>query len=173
MKRNFSPAPTPAGDWMDVPPNSPDDHKQPEPSTHSVLTNATLKSMKRIDIELLGKPSTPPPPSLTAEKISPQGMKKISFFLAKKMWRNVPFVSNTWIRSPVGKKKYIGLFQLKKFILISFYLPSVHILVIGIFHLHPDHLWRTKVAKTLKYRRSAKQSAQYRRAPLYNPFREN
>ena len=171
MKRNFSPAPTPAGDWMDVPPNSPDDHKQPEPSTHSVLTNATLKSMKRIDIELLGKPSTPPP--LTAEKISPQGMKKISFFLAKKMWRNVPFVSNTWIRSPVGKKKYIGLFQLKKFILISFYLPSVHILVIGIFHLHPDHLWRTKVAKTLKYRRSAKQSAQYRRAPLYNPFREN
>ena len=48
----------PETEWMFAP-NSPDDHKQPEPSTHSVLTNATLKSMKRIDIELLGKPSTP------------------------------------------------------------------------------------------------------------------
>ena len=153
-------------------PNSPDDHKQPEPCKDSVLTNATLKSMKRIDIELLGKPSTPPPPLSLRKNLTHNEWKNI-IFLAKKSGR----MSLLYLIHELGhqsENKIIwGLFQSKKFILISFYLPSVHILVIGIFHLHPDHLWRTKVAKTLKYRRSAKQSAQYRRAPLYNPFREN
>ena len=61
----------PETEWMFAP-NSPHAHKQPEPTTDSVLTNATLKSVKRIDIELLGKPSNPPPPLSLRKKFNPQ-----------------------------------------------------------------------------------------------------
>ena len=68
----------PETEWMFAP-NSPDDHKQPEPTTDSVLTNATLKNTKWIDIELLLKPSSPPH-FHCGKKFNPQWIKKYLIF---------------------------------------------------------------------------------------------
>ena len=96
----------PETEWMFAP-NSPDDHKQPDPSTDSVLTNAPLKNTKWIDIELLGKPSSPP--LWPRKNLTLKEWKNI-LFLAKNKWRIDPFVSNTLIGSPVRNLKYTGCF---------------------------------------------------------------